>query len=129
MKCMFMITTLALIYIHMQMRIFDLAYQGKNKEKQIVELSEAAGLMTCDIQRLKSANHLGSNLLTENTELKFLDRQNIVQIVTAAPVQAANGLRSAAVPERPGTLLSFVTSRFLREARAEEKRTFVRNWP
>ena len=42
-KFMFGLTILALIYIHMQMNIFSLAYDGKQKEQNIVRLKEQNG--------------------------------------------------------------------------------------
>ena len=40
---MAVLTILALIYIHMQMRIFALAYQGKNRGKEIKIVQSSGG--------------------------------------------------------------------------------------
>jgi len=39
-KWVSIVTVLALVYIHMQMQIIGLAYEGNAKEEQIRELSE-----------------------------------------------------------------------------------------
>ena len=48
-RMMTVVTILALIYIHMQMNIFALAYQGKKKEKQITKIKEMNGALTYNI--------------------------------------------------------------------------------
>jgi hypothetical protein len=78
--------------------------------------------MTGAIQQMKSANYLGSNLLSENSQLTFLDRNNIIQVVTAQPRQKSETTLATAKPQRTTTFLSFISSRFSREAQAEEKR-------
>jgi len=71
-------TVLALVYIHMQMNIINLAYQGRNKEKAIRSLKEENGYLTYAILSLKSANNLGVKLLSKESGMDFVDRENIV---------------------------------------------------
>ena len=71
-------TVLALVYIHMQMNIINLAYQGRNKEKAIRSLKEENGYLTYTILSLKSANNLGVKLLSKESGMDFIDRENIV---------------------------------------------------
>ena len=63
MKLMSFATLAALIYIHMQTQIVELAYKGKDKEKRIHELMDNQGMLTHQILTLKSSNHLGHELL------------------------------------------------------------------
>ncbi len=50
-------TLVALAYIHMQMSIYSLAYQGKAREQKIAKLREQQGVFTHSILTLKSSNN------------------------------------------------------------------------
>ena len=84
-----MLTLMSLVYIHMQMRIFDLAYQGKNKEKRIQELQDDNGRNNYHILYLKSANHLGTRMLDEDLHLEFISQDRVQQISTPASGRTA----------------------------------------
>jgi hypothetical protein len=84
MKWIGFFTLVALVYIHMQMNIISLAYQGKNKEKTIRGLSEDNGYLTYSILTLKSANNIGGRLLNEESDLKFIDPENVEFLPTSA---------------------------------------------
>ena len=71
-------TVMALIYIHMQMKIFELAYKGKDKEKVVHELADANGALTHQILTLKSVNALGNKLLDQNNELQFMGKDRVM---------------------------------------------------
>ena len=85
-KAVVLLTALALIYISMQMQIFDLAYKAKLKEKEIRKLLDFNSHVVYGILSLKSANHLGDKILTQNSRLHFLDDNNIVEI-KARPIK------------------------------------------
>ena len=85
-KAIVILTALALIYINMQMQIFDLAYKAKLKEKEIRKLLDFNSHVVYGILNLKSANHLGDKVLTQNSSLHFLDDKNIVEI-KARPIR------------------------------------------
>ncbi|HLF17316.1 MAG TPA: hypothetical protein VI749_00270 [Candidatus Omnitrophota bacterium] len=70
-------TLLALVYIHMQMNIIQLAYEGKNKEVSIRHLVEENGYMTYNILTLKSANNLGHKLLAKDSGMDFVSSDNV----------------------------------------------------
>ena len=125
---MAVVTTLALIYTHMQMQIFALAYQGKNREKQITKLKEMNGLLTYNILELKSSNHLGVKLLAENSKLKFRDPASVVELVTTKPVSEANELRVAKANKNPNPILSFLSLRSGGEAQAQERTGTQKPW-
>lgn len=82
-----MVTFLALVYIHMQMVIVDLAYQGKAKEKQVNALFEQREQITHAILSLRSSTNLGGKMLEENAQLQFADPDNVV-LLTAPPIQS-----------------------------------------
>lgn len=81
-KAVVFCTVLAVIYIHMQMQIISLAYEGKKKEKEIISISERNGVLAYEILSLKSAHHLGERVLGEQSQLKFYDKENVVPLVT-----------------------------------------------
>lgn len=76
------VTIMALLYIHMQMRIYELAYGGKDKEKIIHELNDSNGALNHQILTLESANNLGSRLLDHNGNLQFMDNERVVMVPT-----------------------------------------------
>ena len=75
-------TIISLIYIQLQIQIFELAYQGKNKEEQLQKIIDVNDRVTYNILTLKSADHLGIKLLKENSKLQFLDQEYIVRLET-----------------------------------------------
>ena len=77
-------TAICLAYVHMQMKIIDMAYKGKAKEKEIRELIEENGSVTYAILTLKSSSHLGHTLLSDKTEMRFADSENIIRVPAGA---------------------------------------------
>ncbi len=121
-KSLFLGVGVALAYIHMQMQIFDLGYQGKKKEQAIVELTEKNGVLSYNILRLTSANHLGTNLLSGDSSLIFRDRNNVVQLVTAESIRDEKEIASGKESKKANSLLSFLPIRSATEAQAEERK-------
>ena len=83
-KLMSFVTVIALIYLHMQMQIFDLAYKGKDKELRVHELRDRGGFLTHQIITLKSANHLGNQLLEKDSNLQFMSNEHIMTLAGPA---------------------------------------------
>src|ERR1700679_1595923 len=77
------VTIMALLYIHMQMRIFELSYNGKDKEKIIHELSDSNGALSHQILTLESANNLGNQLLDREKSLQFMDQERVMKVVAS----------------------------------------------
>ena len=80
-------TIIALLYIHMQMKIFELSYNGKDKEEIIHALNDSNGALSHQILTLKSANHLGNQLLDHDNSLQFMDNERVMRVVTSAKVE------------------------------------------
>ena len=93
-KIMCVGTIVALSYIHMQMQIIDLAYQGNQKEQQIKKLIEENGNATYKILMLKSANHLGVALLNEDSDMQFAGINDVIQIAASEKFLMENHLGS-----------------------------------
>ncbi len=79
-KWMAFLTVTALLYTHMQMQIFDLAYKAKIKEKFVHQLKDDNGILTHQILTLKSANNLGEKLLDKNDGLMFMGHDRVLTI-------------------------------------------------
>jgi hypothetical protein len=79
-RVMVLATILSVSYVHMQMQIIQLAYVGKTKEKRIKKLIESNTNLMHDILVLKSANNLGTELLSENSKMRFVDPINVVKL-------------------------------------------------
>ena len=113
-QAMIFTTMMALIYIHLQMKIFDLAYQGKSREQRIQELSDENRTSTYHILSLQSASSLGHQLLDEKSVLQFA---NSDQISTLATLPAATtdqrlafNIKDKAVVNPLTGILSFMNS-------------------
>ncbi len=116
------ITLLSLIYINLQMQIFDLAYEGKRKEKEIRRLHDHNSQLTYHILNLKSANHLGDKLLTQDARMQFLDINHIVRLEN--PSRTKEPRRIAGISKSENTfknLWGFFSLRSQAEAKPIER--------
>ncbi len=121
-KWVLMVTSLALIYTHLQMQIFDLAYQGKIKEKKIQELADKNGRIRYNILSLKSSTNLGIKLLKEDSSMKFMDNDKIVRIASPERLVATNNLNTQKnLVKQPNSWLNFLSLRSQAEAKQVEK--------
>ena len=84
-KGMIIVTVLAVMYIHLQMKIYDLAYQTRGAHKNIERLAEVNSRVRNDIARLRSSDHIGRELLAEDTQYQFASRRHIVEVATDRP--------------------------------------------
>lgn len=110
-QCIIFATFLALIYISMQMQIVSLAYEGKAQEQEMSQLIEDKNNITYDILVMKSANHIGSQLLAADPSLNFASETAVIEI--AAPVVEEPVLAQTNTPRQAtlfSQLLSFVSS-------------------
>lgn len=109
-------TIISLVYIHMQTKIFELAYKGKDKERLIHELNDSNGVLRHQILTLESANHLGNQLLDRDNSLQFMDNMKVMTV--SAPVKPAQNLQPKPKVENPfWSLFSFLGAQ---EAKAWE---------
>jgi len=119
-------TFIALIYIHMQMQIYDLAYQGQEKRKQIQRLSESNALTAYQILELKSVNHLGRRLLARDQQLRFRDNQSIIQLVTADVVSGGEEPLARPSVQNEHLFLGFLTTQAEAQHHPEQERNLFR---
>ena len=102
---MALITTLAVVYLHMQMKIIDLAYQGKEKENEIRQLVNANGELQYSIIIAKSANNIGITMLSESSNMDFVDSERVVQVVTPDHIVIRTDDANAAVEKQKNTTI------------------------
>ena len=114
------VTSLCLIYTHLQVQIFDLAYTAKVKEHKIRSLNEDNGNATYTILKLKSAPNLGGKLLSENSDMQFMDNSQIVRLKTPQAAQAEKITLSSAQKRQANPILSFLSLRSQAEAKPQE---------
>ncbi|OGX38067.1 MAG: hypothetical protein A3D87_02655 [Omnitrophica WOR_2 bacterium RIFCSPHIGHO2_02_FULL_50_17] len=111
-KLTVVVTSLALVYIHLQMQIIDLAYQGEAKDRQVKEFVEKNDHAFYAISKLKSANHIGGVLLAKNSDMQFAGPGDIVQVAMPGDF-TDESLSYQAQPKRKTnlllSLLSFTT--------------------
>ncbi len=82
-KGMMFITVMSLIYINLQMKIYDLPYQAKKKEHQIQKLRDDNGVATYHILALKSVSHIGQKLLDEQTQMQFVGNDKVYELAAS----------------------------------------------
>ncbi|MDE2221866.1 MAG: hypothetical protein KGK03_02225 [Candidatus Omnitrophica bacterium] len=83
-KIAMFVTIISLLYIHMQMKIFELSYRDKDKEKIIHELNDSNGSLNHQILTMESANSLGNRLLDHDSNFQFMDNQRVMTVVASA---------------------------------------------
>ena len=86
------------MYIQLQVQIFDLAYQGKSRELEMQRLCDENTAILYNISTLKSANHLGEKILSENSDMRFLDDDHVVKLIT--PLRHPESLNLVANPDK-----------------------------
>lgn len=88
------ITILSLGYIHIQMNIYQLAYQAKQREHQIQKLKDENGVNTYHILALKSVSNIGEKMLAQDSQMQFISNDKVYQVVSA-PAAASSEHKSA----------------------------------
>ena len=113
-------TILAVVYIHMQMQIIQLAYVGKAKEKKIKKMVEVNNNLMHDILMLKSANNLGTEMFTEKSQMKFVDPESIVKLQAPEDILGYRIAQNAKEEDRSfGQILNFLSMGSRAEARMD----------
>ncbi len=110
-QAMAFVTVTALLYINMQTQIVELAYKGKDKQKNVRQLMEKNGALTHQVLTLKSANSLGNRLLEKDDSLQFMGRDHMTTVT--GPILVPQKIKQ---PQAPlWNVLSFLSPQ---EARA-----------
>ena len=104
------LTIFALCYIHLQIEIVELAYQGKDKQTEIRGLMEDKETLTYTILNMKSANHLGDRLLAEESNMEIMHPERIVR-VDASKVALRKDVTQPVLPNRQRSLFQLISLR------------------
>ena len=112
------VTALSLVYIDLQVQIYHLGYQGEHKKAELQKLRDYNGDASLDIYTLKSANNLGIRLLSDHSNMKFLDKKNIVKLEASDELLASSTLASTQFqkPNKPNLLARLFSLRSQAEA-------------
>lgn len=109
-KMMFMATVLAVLYIHVQMNIYTMAYQGSARQKKIETLAEKNTHLKNDIVRLQSSDHIGRELLVKaDKKYRFAGSDNVIEV---ASVEGHMPMPMAEAKEDAGFLAHVMTMAF-----------------
>lgn len=114
---MLFLTSISLVYIQLQVQILDLAYQGKDKERELQKQLDINGEARQKISTLKSANHIGIKLLSDNSRMQFLDDGHRASL--RVPLQSLDNTvlaSSGEVVRKPGILASIFSLKSKAEA-------------
>lgn len=85
-KMMVVITVLAVLYIHVQMNIYTMAYQGSSRQQKIDKLVETNAIIKNDITRLKSSDHIGRALLVKGKAYQFASPEHVVEVASSSSI-------------------------------------------
>lgn len=107
-KMMMVVTCMAVLYIHLQMQIYHLGYEGQAKAQKIEKLAEHNSIVKNDILRLKSSNHIGRELLAKEDGYRFASRTNVLEIEG----RGASGLQALAANTGVSQIGHFLTLAF-----------------
>lgn len=102
-------TVLSIVYIHMQMQIIQLAYVGNAREKRIKKIVEENDNLMHDILMLKSASHLGTEMFSEKSKMKFVGPNNIVKLQAPEDVLAYRIAGAKKDEQNFSNILSFLS--------------------
>jgi predicted ATPase len=83
-KGMLVITIMALLYIHLQMNIYALGYEGRKNEARVEQLAERNSQVRNDVLRLKSSDNIGRELLGKENAYQFASRRDVVEVESGA---------------------------------------------
>ena len=116
---MIVFTTLSLVYIQLQVQIFDLGYKSESKKIEAQRLKDHNTDIAYNIYKLKSASNLGVKLLSDDSKMRFLDNRHIIKLET--PAELLGGSEPAKtdiskLSKRPNLLASIFSLKSQAEA-------------
>lgn len=112
------ITVVSLIYVQLQVQIYEYAYKGKRKEVAFKELLDRKNDTMYNINSLESAQYLGTRLLSQDYNLQFAGKEQIVKLTV--PMQLAESINPAFIrPENKK--INFLANLFTLKSQAEAR--------
>lgn len=98
---MIMVTIISLLYVQMQVVIFQSAYAANDKESQLRDLLDTKTVLVYNIDRLESAQNIGNKMLCSKAELQFTAEEQISSLKLPAQLAKSWNANSAAQQRRP----------------------------
>ncbi|HOX54517.1 MAG: hypothetical protein PHI86_01365 [Candidatus Omnitrophica bacterium] len=86
-----LVTMISLLYVQMQVAIFQSAYAASDKESQVRDLLDTKTVLVYNINRLESAQNIGNKVLCSKTDLQFTAEDQIASL--KLPAQLAKSWR------------------------------------
>ncbi|MBM3248264.1 MAG: hypothetical protein FJZ10_02430 [Candidatus Omnitrophica bacterium] len=96
-----MVTIISLLYVQMQVVIFQSAYAANDKESQLRDLLDTKTVLVYNIDRLESAQNIGNKMLCSKAELQFTAEEQISSLKLPAQLAKSWNANSAAQQRRP----------------------------
>ena len=113
-----LITSIAIIYVQLQVQIYEYAYKGKKREIALKELLDRKSNTMYNINSLESIQYLGTRLLSSDYNLQFAGKEQVVKL--AVPLQLAETINpEIKSPENQRT--NFLVNLFSLKSQAEAK--------
>jgi hypothetical protein len=113
-----LITLIAVIYVHLQVQIYEYAYKGKKKELAFKELLDRKSNAMYNVNSLESVQYLGTRLLNSDYNLQFAGREQVVKL--AVPLQLAETINPE-LKNSENQKTNFLVNLFSLKSQAEAK--------
>lgn len=113
-----LITLIAIIYVQLQVQIYEYAYKGKKKEIVFKELLDRKSNTLYNINSLESIQYLGSRLLSSEYNLQFAGKEQVVKL--AVPLQLAETINPE-IRSSENQRTNFLVNLFSLKSQAEAK--------
>lgn len=113
-----LITLIAIIYVQLQVQIYEYAYKGKKKEIAFKELLDRKSNTLYNINSLESIQYLGSRLLSSEYNLQFAGKEQVVKL--AVPLQLAETINPE-IRSSENQRTNFLVNLFSLKSQAEAK--------
>ncbi len=96
-----MITVISLLYVQMQVVIFQSAYAANDKESQLRDLLDTRTVLVYNINRLESAQNIGNKILCAKSDIQFTGEDHIASLRLPAQLAKSWNANSAVQQLRP----------------------------
>jgi len=95
------LTVISLLYVQMQVTIFQSAYAANDKESQLRDLLDTKTVLVYNINRLESAQNIGNKVLCSESDLQFTAENQISSLKLPAQLAKSWSASSVAQQQRP----------------------------
>ena len=117
----FLITLVALLYVHQQVELVKLSYSIDAKEKKLKDMLDHKERLDYNINNLEDPARLEKILMSKNIDVAFPGKYNVVKVAKVTPGSAEDRLRSSGIDKKFNVLgiADFLSPRA--EAQAKER--------